>query len=207
MGAEAGEVPLKDLDLATIRSTYEDTLKTYFAQRSPSMYTVRNTFQNLRQLDRLLDESGILPRDRRRTPTTRTGMRAARQELQKTSPYKSHYSGNAYGVPKDQWPPEIAQKWQRYCTSRVECPRIMSTDVGGFICTTHFVVGVSGGRRRRAVGVGRLERQARVSLLREGRAGSQQTRTSGPPQRWPAGDKRLGVDAARTPGARERPGR
>ena len=117
--ADACGVLLKDLNFASVRTTYEDTLKTYFAQHAASLYTVRNTLQNVRQFDRLLDESGILPRDRRRVPITRTGTRAARKELVETSPYKSHYANGRYGVPKTQWPKDIAQQWQLYCTSRM----------------------------------------------------------------------------------------
>jgi hypothetical protein len=116
--ADACRVPFPDLDFASVRATYEETLKTYFAERPASMYTQRNTFQNLRQLDRMLDESGVLPRDRRRTPTTRRSVRAMRREMADTSPYKSHYANGRYGVPQDQWPPDILQHWQRYCDSR-----------------------------------------------------------------------------------------
>jgi integrase len=118
--ADASQVPLKSLDLSAIASTYEDTLKTYFAELTPpaSPSTQRNTRQNLRQLYRLLDESAVLPRDRRRTPSTRQSLRAMRTEIVQTSPYKSHYNRGRYGVPQKEWPADIAQQWQRYCVSR-----------------------------------------------------------------------------------------
>jgi hypothetical protein len=119
--ADACDTPLNNLDLRASVLTYEEILKASFRRCSPapSIYTQRNTLQNLRQLYRILDETGILPRDRRRTPSTRTGLRTARKELVKTSPYKSHYSHGRYRVPIVDWPEEIAHIWAQYCASRM----------------------------------------------------------------------------------------
>jgi hypothetical protein len=118
--SHACEAPLTDLDLRAVATTYKDTLKTYFAQLSPSpsAYTVRNTLQNLGQIYRLADESGIMPQDGRRTPTTRIGTRAAREKLVTTSRYRSHYGNEPYGCPRTQWPPDIAEGWEAYRADR-----------------------------------------------------------------------------------------
>jgi hypothetical protein len=118
--ANACQVPLASLNLQAVAPTYHDTLRTYFAQLSPapSLHTQRNTFQNLAQLYRAAEASGMSMRARavHRSPT-RLGYRAARQAMKATSLYKVYYNHPYYRVPSCQWPPEIVQEWQRYKTS------------------------------------------------------------------------------------------
>jgi hypothetical protein len=118
--ADACQIPLERLDLRAVSATYQDALDAYFAQLVPpaSAFTQRNTFQNLAQLYRLASEHGLLPSDRRRTPTTRLGLRQARQEVIATSPYRSHYHQPRYGVPKARWPEAIRHGWEKYCEDR-----------------------------------------------------------------------------------------
>lgn len=123
--ADATRTPIEQLDLAASEATYKDTLTNYFAQLSPpaSRYTQRNTFQNLAQLYRAAHAAGLLtaavpPRQKR--PAHKGTLR----ELADTSPYYSHSfwhlpkDRQRYGIPEEQWPPEIARCWRAYRAER-----------------------------------------------------------------------------------------
>jgi hypothetical protein len=118
--ADASQIPLNELDLNAVGTTYETALETYFDALTPpaSQHTQRNTFQNLRQLYRLIDKGVNFPRDRRRTPSTRMSTAEAKQHLVKASPYRTHYNQGPYRCLRDLWPEDIRQNWQRYCDSR-----------------------------------------------------------------------------------------
>jgi hypothetical protein len=118
--ADACQVPLAELDLSAVATTYQDTLRTYFdtCSPTPSVYTQRNTFQNLGQIYRLVQPAAPPVRKRGgQAPLTRLGYRAARKAMKDTSPYKAYYNHPPYQAPIDQWPAEIVQQWERYKTS------------------------------------------------------------------------------------------
>ena len=116
--AQACQLPLDDLDLASLETSYPTILKDYFVAlgSSVSPHTIRNSEQNLGQLYRAahaasLLTSRVLPRRSRRNK------HAVLQEMRDQSPYRAHRSGPAqgrYGIPIEQWPPAMMQGWQPY---------------------------------------------------------------------------------------------
>jgi hypothetical protein len=119
--AEALNVSLGDLDFAAAEPTYQHTLKAYFAQLhpAPSIYTQRNTFQNLAQLYRAAHEAGLLRQSRvpKRYGWT---IRSTRRENARTSPYRAHSSAvlSRYERPKAEWPADILRTWEGYRSER-----------------------------------------------------------------------------------------
>jgi integrase len=119
--ADAYETDIDGLDLASIETTYLEMLRTYFAQCAPvpSAHTQRNTIQNLKQLYRLLHESGIIQQKRVST-VQYTNHRAVMAEGGKTSPYRSRTSAALapFYCRLPQWPAAIREPWERYCASK-----------------------------------------------------------------------------------------
>jgi hypothetical protein len=121
--AQACQLPPDELDLASVEATYPDLLKTYFDSLGPSVssHTIRNTLQNLGQLYRaahaslLIADTGAALRSR--VPT----QKQAHQELQEHSPHRRTHAKDVlahYGLPVEQWPPDIAQAWQGYAEAK-----------------------------------------------------------------------------------------
>jgi hypothetical protein len=119
--ADAFDVPLEDLDLTKVEATYEDKLKQFFAQMDPppSVYTQRNTRQNLRQLYRALRSADLIttPPTPRHKPLTAHQIRDHRRQH---SPYRSRSIGelSIYRVPPEQWPGDILERWERFVADR-----------------------------------------------------------------------------------------
>jgi hypothetical protein len=118
--AAAAEVDLDDLDLAAIAPTYLDTLRAYFAERAPeaSVYTRRNTVQNLKQFYRLLYAHDFLRRAAP-PPRKRLPMLALRREYHRTSPYADRFRGHErYSLPVEQWPASVRNGWIQFRDDR-----------------------------------------------------------------------------------------
>lgn len=119
--AEAYGVAVEDLDLTGIEATYADTLKTYFAglQRPPSVHTIRNTSQNVKQL--LAHAPSPVTRRNGTKAAQRHTRNDVRLEFIKSSPYKTHYTAGKsshYMVPMEQWPADIRLGWQIYAADK-----------------------------------------------------------------------------------------
>jgi site-specific recombinase XerD len=119
--AHAHETDIDHLDLASIETTYQETLRTSFAQQvpAPSAHTQRNTIQNLKQFYRLLHESGVIQTPRVST-VQYTNHRAVMAEGGRTSPYRSRTSAALapFYCRLPQWPAAIREPWERYCASK-----------------------------------------------------------------------------------------
>jgi hypothetical protein len=119
--ARAYETDLDHLDLATIETTFVNRLRTFFAQCSPvpSAYTQRNTIQNVKQLYRLLHESGVFryPRHPSLKKLPRRALLAAARD---SSPYLERMTAglSRYRCTPDQWPAAIRERWDHYITQR-----------------------------------------------------------------------------------------
>ena len=132
--AQACQVPLDALDLASLEPTYPNILKTYFTTLGPSIstHTIRNTIQNLGQLYRAAHASMLIAdtrsSSRPRLPTEKRILR----DMQEHSPYRASYSEKAtarYGLPMTQWPADIAQSWQAYAVMKAIQVRQISFNV------------------------------------------------------------------------------
>lgn len=117
--SQACQLPLDELDLASIEATYPDILKSYFDTLDPipTEHTTRNTYQNLGQLYRAAHAASLLTSRVRPNRPRRRNMRAVARDMNAQSPYRAHRIAGAsahYGIPMAQWPPAIVQGWQSY---------------------------------------------------------------------------------------------
>ena len=101
---------------------WKDKLNRYLGSLSPapSPHTVRNTRNNLSFLFRTAAKCALLT-PALPVPSPSLSRRALDQQSRQTSPYRGRWRTThdvSYGLKPAQWPHDIYETWQQYCTDR-----------------------------------------------------------------------------------------
>jgi hypothetical protein len=127
-----------EADLTLAEPHWKAKLNRYFGSLSPapSPHTVRNTRNNLSFLFRTAANCALLtPALPGSSPSL--SRRALDQQCRRTSPYRERWHTThdiPYGLKPAQWPHDIYERWQQYCTDRQLKTRARSlTDYTNFL--------------------------------------------------------------------------
>src|SRR5262245_42170642 len=111
-----GTTPEKLPFTPSIESGYREKLRAYFDEHPKGHSTVRNTLNFLATLCKAYHTLDLTPPVPRQAPHIPT-VSAARKRLTEESPYRHLpwlQRQGRYGIPPEQWPPDISTQWEAF---------------------------------------------------------------------------------------------